>query len=308
MKRQVSVALGGGGTKGYAHIGVLEALEEAGYEVVAVSGTSAGALVGALYAAGYSPSEILDWLQSVDPRHIFDRGSGDRPSILGMQGIEAMLEKALGKRTFEELQRPFGAVAVDILSSHTVFLRGGPVARAALASSAIPGIFPPIKWNQWLLVDGGLTDNVPVRLARLLAPGVPVVAVALGIMPPTLACFQDMPVPIHLNLRLLQRIISRLRYTRAFHTFVRAAEVMTGHHTLLRLQIDRPEVILLPPVDEVDILATPKDPTPIVAAGRKVTEASLEDIAKATSWRRWLRRPPEIEMHHTIIETRPPRT
>ncbi len=300
MKRRIVLALGGGGTKGYAHIGVLKVLEAAGYEIAAVSGTSAGALVGSLYAAGYTPDEIAELLQSVDPRHIFDRRSGDRPSILGLQGVENMLREALGDRTFADLQRPFGAVAVDILSGDTIFLRSGSVVEAALASSAIPGLFPPVKWGDWLLVDGGMADNVPVRLARLLAPGLPVVAVTLGIMPRPVSCFDELPLPI--RLKRFQHVVARLRYTQAVNTFIRAAEVSLGYHILLRLQTDRPEVIINPPVDDVDVLASPEDPTFIIQAGEESARATLPHLASLFSWRRFFRpRPPKPEMYHVVV-------
>ncbi len=301
MKRRIVLALGGGGTKGYAHLGVIKVLEAAGYEIAGVSGTSAGALVGSLYAAGYTPDEIAALLQSVDPRHVFDRRSGDRPSILGLQGVEKVLRQALGERTFADLPRPFGSVAVDILSGATVFLRRGPVVEAALASSAIPGLFPPVKWENWLLVDGGMADNVPVRLARLLAPGPPVVAITLGIMPQPVPCFQDLPLP--LRLKRFQHIVARLRYTQAVNTFIRAAEVSLGYHILLRLQTDRPEIIINPPVDHVDILASPDDPGPIIRAGEEAARATLPHLEDLFSWRRRLfrPRPPQPEMHHVVI-------
>ncbi len=300
MKRRIVLALGGGGTKGYAHIGVIKVLEAAGYEIAAVSGTSAGALVGSLYAAGYAPDEITELLKSVDPRHIFDRRSGDRPSILGLQGVENMLREALSEHTFADLQRPFGSVAVDILSGDTIFLRSGSVVEAALASSAIPGLFPPVKWGDWLLVDGGMADNVPVRLARLLAPGLPVVAVTLGIMPRPVSCFDELPLPI--RLKRFQHVVARLRYTQAVNTFIRAAEVSLGYHILLRLQTDRPEVIINPPVDDVDVLASPDDPTFIIQAGEESARATLPHLASLFSWRRFFRpRPPKPEMYHVVV-------
>ncbi len=301
MSKQIAVALGGGGAKGYAHIGVLRVLEEAGYEIIAVSGTSAGALVGSLYAGGYTPDEILERLQAINPKHIFDRRAGDRPSVLGLHGVEHMLRESLGERTFADLPRPFGAVAVDILTSHTIFLRQGSVVEAALASSAIPGLFPPVKWKDWLLVDGGLADNVPVRLARMLAPRVPVVAVPLGVMPPTLTCFTEIPVPFRLP--VLQNVVSRLRYTQAFNTFVRASEVAVGHHTLLRLHVDQPEITIMPPVAHVDMLGTPTDVEAVVAAGEAVAREQLPALERLFSWRRWLRRnPPPPELNHVIVD------
>ncbi len=300
MKKQIAVALSGGGAKGYAHLGALSVLEEEGYDIVAVSGTSIGSLVGALYAAGYTPSQILSLLQSVDPRHLFDRRRGDRPSILGLQGIETTLRAALGQRTFADLPRPFGAVALDILSTHTIFLRSGSVVEAVLASSAIPGMFPPVKKGNWLLVDGGLADNVPVRLARLLAPRVPVVAVSLGLMPPAVHCFSDIPLP--LRVPLMQRAISRLRYTQAFNTFVRASEIALGYATTLRLEVDRPEVLVVPAVHDVEVLGTPPDAERVVAAGEAAMREALPALRRVSRRPRWLRRTPPVDLRYVIVD------
>ena len=174
----ITLALGGGGSKGFAHIGVLRVLEAHGFRVRAVAGTSAGAIIGSLYAAGYSPEQITELVESV-PARAFQRKPNDKPSLMGLAGVEDMLRRALDERTFEDLPLPFGTVAVDVQKGRVVYLRHGPVVKAVLASSAVPGIFPPIEWDGRLLVDGGVMDNVPVRLARLLAPDVPVVAVSL---------------------------------------------------------------------------------------------------------------------------------
>ncbi len=301
MKKPILLALGGGGAKGYAHIGVIRVLEEAGYDVVAVAGTSAGALVGALYAGGYTPDEILEHLLSVDPQHIFDRRSGDRPSILGLQGMESMLREALGDRTFADLERPFGAVAVDILSGQTIFLRSGKVVDAALASSAVPGIFPPIAWKNWLLVDGGVADNVPVRLARILAPRVPVVAVALSIMPPKVTQFEEIATP-PVRVSILQKVIARLRYTQAFNIFVRSSEVALGHHTLLRLHVDRPEVTIVPAVTNVNILDNPPDIDAVIAAGEVAARDALPQLKRLYPWYRLRWRMPTPDLDHVIID------
>ncbi len=301
MKKPIVLALGGGGAKGYAHIGVIRVLEEAGYDVVAVAGTSAGALVGALYAGGYTPDEILERLLAVDPQHIFDRRSGDRPSILGLQGMESMLREALGDRTFADLERPFGAVAVDILSGQTIFLRSGKVVDAALASSAVPGVFPPIAWKDWLLVDGGVADNVPVRLARILAPRVPVVAVALSIMPPEVTQFEEIAM-LPVRVSILQKVIARLRYTQAFNIFVRSSEVALGHHTLLRLQVDRPEVTIVPAVTNVNILDNPPDIDAVIAAGEAAAREALPQLERLYPWYRLRWRTPTPDLDHVIID------
>lgn len=164
-RKKIGVALGGGAVRGVAHIGVLEALEEAGIRPGVVSGASAGSLVGALYCAGYSPDQLkalaldLSWSQLA-------RLSRPRLGIFDTSRMEAYLDELLGGKTFDQLQIPFMAMAVDLLTSQRVVLREGRVARAVRASSAIPTLFTPVEWGDALLVDGGVLNNVPVQVLR----------------------------------------------------------------------------------------------------------------------------------------------
>ncbi len=300
MKREIALALGGGGAKGHAHIGVLRVLEEAGYTVRAVAGTSAGSIVGALYAAGYNPLEIEEWVKSVDQRHFFDRSSGDRPSILGLHGLRTMLESALGERDIRSFSIPFGAVSVDILSGKTIFMTSGSAVEAVLASSAVPGIFPPLKKGNWLLVDGGTTDNVPVRLARLLAPGVPVVAVSLTTMPSVVPCFSGLKPPFQVP--GLLKIAGRLRYTQALKIALRAVDIALSEATLLRLAVDRPEVLITPDVAEIDILDTDVPVEKVAALGEEAARHALKDIERLFSpLGRLRRRPPKPELRDVVV-------
>ena len=300
MKREIALALGGGGAKGNAHIGVLRVLEEAGYTVRAVAGTSAGSIVGALYAAGYNPLEIEEWVKSVDQRHFFDRSSGDRPSILGLHGLRTMLESALGDRDIRSFPMPFGAVSVDILSGKTLFMTSGSAVEAVLASSAVPGIFPPLKKENWLLVDGGTTDNVPVRLARLLAPGLPVVAVSLTTMPPAVPCFSGLKPPFQVP--GLLKMAGRLRYAQALKIALRAVDIAISEATLLRLSVDRPEVLITPDVAEIDILATDVPVENVAARGEEAARHALKDIERLFSpLRRLTRRPPKPDLSDVVM-------
>jgi len=300
MKREIALALGGGGAKGHAHIGVLRVLDEVGYTVRAIAGTSAGSIVGALYAAGYNPVEIAEWVKSVDSRHFFDRTSGDRPSILGLQGLRSMLERALGDRDIRSLALPYGAVAVDILSGKTIFITSGSASEAVLASSAVPGVFPPVKKGNWLLVDGGTTDNIPVRLARLLAPGVPVVAVSLTHLPPAVTCFSEIKPPVQVP--GLLRIAGRLRYAQALKIALRAADISLSRATFLRLATDRPDVLITPDVSDIDILDTEVNVDEIAGLGEEAARRALKDIDRLFSPLSRLRRhPPKADLSDVVI-------
>lgn len=179
---RIGLALGGGAVRGTAHIGVLEVLEKAGLEPAIITGTSAGALVGALYAAGSSAAEIsahahsLRWAKLVRPART-------RKALFDTRHLAAFLDELLGGRDFAELERPFAAVACDLITGARVVMRDGPVSTAVLASAAIPGVFPPVQRDDRMLVDGGLVDMVPARLARELGADIVVAVDVSGPLP-----------------------------------------------------------------------------------------------------------------------------
>ena len=177
--RRVSLALGSGGARGWAHLGALRALRERGIEVAAVAGTSMGALVGAFLAAGRldaleSVASTLDWKQLA-------RFLGEfTPSRSGLTEGHRLLKEAaplLRAQTFADLSLPYRAVATDLESGTEVILSDGPLLPAVRASISIPGLFTPVLLGGRWLVDGGLVNPVPVNVARALAPDLPVIAV-----------------------------------------------------------------------------------------------------------------------------------
>jgi len=161
----IGLALSGGAVRGIAHIGVLEELEEAGIRPDAVAGTSAGALVGALYCAGMPLADIkaealdLKWSK-------IGRVTRPRLGWFDISRMEERVNELIGGRTFAELEIPFAAVAADILSGEVVVLHQGSVAAAVRASCSVPGIFTPCVQGDRLLVDGGLLNNLPVSVTR----------------------------------------------------------------------------------------------------------------------------------------------
>ncbi|HEY6073707.1 MAG TPA: patatin-like phospholipase family protein, partial [Anaerolineales bacterium] len=141
----ISVALGGGGAKGNAHIGVLRRLEQEGFRIRAAAGTSFGGIVASLFAAGYSPDEIEEIFCEVDQTKLYGRGPQEGPALLGLIGVVKWLEEVLGERTFEDLKLPCALTAVDLTNGREVILNEGVVKNAILATIAIPGIFPSFQ-------------------------------------------------------------------------------------------------------------------------------------------------------------------
>ena len=172
-----ALALGGGAVLGYAHIGLLQAFEEAGLVPEAVAGTSAGALVAALYAHGVPPDDMAALLGDVGWRTVADV-SLRRRGLLTNREVERLLLRAVGEVEVDGGHRPLAIVTADIRTGDRVVVRDGPLAPAVRASMALPGLFEPVEADGRWLVDGGLVENVPVYAARELREG-PVVAVSL---------------------------------------------------------------------------------------------------------------------------------
>lgn len=178
----LGLALGGGSVLGYAHVGVLDALEDAGIKPDLISGTSAGAAVAALYAFGLTPTDLKETLGKVNWRTIGDVGF-QRRGLFTNDGIVELIEGSLGPVLIEDARIPLAIVATDISTGEKVVLREGPVAPAVQASTCIPGIFAPVTIDGRLLVDGSLVENVPVTPLRDMGAQV-VVGVNLMGSPP----------------------------------------------------------------------------------------------------------------------------
>jgi NTE family protein len=175
----LGLVLGGGAALGAAHAGVLEVLEEAGISCPIVVGTSAGALVGAGYAAGLSSVTLTEAILAATWADFARLSLGRRWGLLDTSPLEQNIEKHIPVSTIEELDRRFGAVAWDLRARETVLLSDGPLSSALRATSAVPGLFPPVVIGDRLLVDGALADNTPVWAARILGADL-VIAVRLN--------------------------------------------------------------------------------------------------------------------------------
>ncbi|MFZ0531232.1 MAG: patatin-like phospholipase family protein [Propionicimonas sp.] len=162
--KRVALVLGSGGARGYAHIGAIQVLQERGYEVAAVAGTSMGAVVGGLLAAG-KLDEYTDWVTTLSQRDVIRllgptlRG----PGAFRIERVLARVAEILDGALIEELPIPYTAVATDLGARREVWFTSGPVAVAIRASIAIPGVITPIMVNGRLLVDGGVLNPVPVE-------------------------------------------------------------------------------------------------------------------------------------------------
>ena len=163
-KLKIGLALGGGGARGFTHIGVLKAFEEYGIKFDVVAGTSVGSLVGAFYCAGYSYDQIYDIAKKIDLKDI--KSSKLMPSKT--TGIEDLIINELGDIDIEDLKIPFCAVAVDLKTTDEVNLKKGNLSKAVAASCCVPGIFQPVEYGDMLLCDGGLKNTLPANVLKLM--------------------------------------------------------------------------------------------------------------------------------------------
>lgn len=164
---KIGVALGGGAAKGFAHIGVIKMLEANGFAPVVVSGTSAGSVVGALYASGMDAFQMQEKAVALDQTSIRDVRIFSGGLVQG-QKLQDYVNEQLGGKPIDKLRKPFAAVATRLEDGErTVFVRGN-AGQAVRASSSIPGVFEPVTIGQYHYVDGGVVSPVPVDAARQL--------------------------------------------------------------------------------------------------------------------------------------------
>lgn len=186
-KPVVALALGSGGERGFAHVGVIKALEENGIGVDIVVGTSAGSVVGALYAGGYKGDELEQLALKLDQAQLDDFDLSRRGYIRG-ELLQDFVNKALKNRSIEQLDKPFVAIATQLGSGNAVSFNRGNTGMAVRASSSIPGVFHPVVIGGDEYVDGDLKKPVPVSVAREMGADI-VIAVDISQQP------GDNPVP-----------------------------------------------------------------------------------------------------------------
>ncbi len=159
---KVALALSGGGARGIAHIGVIKALEDLGYEITALSGSSAGALVSVFYASGYTPEDMLRTLKEVRWASIL-RPSFPRKGLIRWEKAIKVLEELLGVRRVEDLKKKVFICVTDLLSARSLYFDKGDLVPLVLGSCSLPGIFEPVRYGDHLLIDGGVMNNLPVE-------------------------------------------------------------------------------------------------------------------------------------------------
>lgn len=170
---RVALALSGGGIRAAAHLGIIKVLVDNGFKIEAISGSSAGALIGSLLCDGKSPEDILKIIKIIK---IWDLMKGRRSGgIFGLQGVKEILYKNLNIKNIEESKVKLFIACTDLFSGKIHYFNKGPIAELSIASSSLVPIFAPVKYSRMLLADGGFVDNMPV--VPLKNTGLPIIAI-----------------------------------------------------------------------------------------------------------------------------------
>ncbi len=165
---KIGLALGAGSARGFAHIGVLKALDEAGFKADVVAGTSAGSLVGVFYAAGFTPWQMEEVALKLRDVEVADFSSASKRGMFAGDALQKLVNDFVKGAPMERLKLPFAAVASNLKTGETVTLRTGDTGAAVRASCSIPGVFVPAVIGGVELVDGSLVSPLPVKAARSL--------------------------------------------------------------------------------------------------------------------------------------------
>lgn len=262
---RIGIALGAGSARGWAHIGVLQALKDAGIAPDMVCGTSVGALVGAVYADDRL-TDLERWVGSLTWRKVvgyFDLAFSS--GILKGNRLFDFLRGNLLDKRVEELQRPFAAVATDLANGHEVWLREGPVADAVRASIAMPGLFTPWRSEERLLVDGALVNPVPVSLAR-----------AMG---------ADFVIAVDLSSNLVGRYVRSARRGKRpkgpsmIEVMTTSLDIMSVRITRSRLAGEPADVIVQPRLGDLGLLEYHRG-AEAIAEGRAAAELAIPHIRR----------------------------
>ena len=308
IEKGITLVLGSGGARGLAHIGVLECLQEYGVPVRAVAGTSIGAFVGGLYASGMSAPDMVEVIASLDTLRITKilLPGLSSSALISTPSVRKFVAGLTGTARIEDLPIPFRAVATDLMTGEGVVLDRGPLVDAILASIAIPGLFQPVLSEGRYLIDGGLSNPVPVSVASGLAAGV---TVAVDVT----------PNPCRLRTRIGEHIakqnsrkrrvmpawltdaLNAGRYPR-LHRTLRRVPVRTKRqkppysptavrvslqaisisaHNLIQLQLQRtpPDLLIDPAVEEFDMLEFHKG-AEIIRCGYDAARAAMPALLR----------------------------
>ncbi|HOX27117.1 MAG TPA: patatin-like phospholipase family protein [Candidatus Krumholzibacteria bacterium] len=267
---EVGLVLGGGGARGYAHIGVLKALEEREVAPVAIAACSMGAIVGALHGAGLSADQILARAQAFKLTELLD--VGDSEALNRGRRLERTLGRHL-PRTFEELEVPLKITACDIQQGVQVVFDAGDLRGAVRASIALPGVFPPARVADRILLDGGLVNNLPVDIIRAMTHR-PVIAVDVASPPDRQLEFED-------DSSWWSTLAHRAyRRPLILEIVMKAYDIPQRLLTDARVALNPPDIFVRPPIDPAIKVEDFDEWRQPFEAGYEATHVALEEFGE----------------------------
>ena len=268
---KIGLALGGGGAKGAAHVGVLIELERLGIRPSLITGTSVGAYIGAAYAAGVDLPTIAESIPELSLARKYGF-PGNAPALSTNAKYQQHLRELIGDITFADLKIPLAVVATDLVSRREVILDEGKVVTAVMASASLPFVFPPIELDGMVLVDGGMVNNVPFDVARARGATY-VIAVDLSNSSPY-GTVDELEPPSG----LLSKAITLTKNRRMWQIMSTLNDIHSTQLLHARLAISRPEILLRPYLGTISLFDTHRWQTALLAGQTAVRE--IEDKLK----------------------------
>jgi NTE family protein len=265
----LGIALGGGGARGFAHIGVLKVLQQAGIFPQLVAGTSMGGIVGAMYANGMSTGSTTDIMRAVD----LNLNLAQTGLVRGARIYDFIAEILGPETTFAQLRRPLAMVATDIVTGREVVLDSGRVVDAVRATISVPSVFTPVELGSMRLVDGGMLNNLPVDVVHHMGADL---VIAVDVLPNFQANTPGQP-PVVAPLQ-------PRRTPRTYRELWHIVTIMISASTEAHLQRWPADVLLRPDLPaDMDMLLSFDRSSEAIAAGAAAAEAALDQIQRVVN-------------------------
>ena len=240
------LALGGGGARGAAHIGVLMELERLGLKPDLVTGTSIGGLVGALISAGLNSQQVTDVFEGMEFGKLYSM-PWQKPALTDNRKLEKLLAESIGRPTFADLKIPLAVMATDLVTRELVVGEEGDVVSAVLATTAFPVMLPPVERDGRTLIDGGALNNCPFDVARVRGADY-VLAVDLANSAP-----YGTPVPDPRRDSLLGRLLARTAREPVYQAVSTMADILTYQNVAANLEKSPPDLFLQPEMGTIGL-------------------------------------------------------
>lgn len=244
---KLGLALGGGGARAAAHIGVLMEFERLAIKPDLIVGTSAGALIGLLLSYGLKPDQMKELFEQFGFTRLFSFNT-TTPAITTPEKFSYMLENLISRPTFDDLAIPLAMVATNLVNKQEVVLDEGDVTTALQASMAYPILFPPVEREGLILVDGGLVNQVPFDVARARG-ATKVIAVNLGKAAPF-----GTEVPLLKQGNLFERMLNATKRRPTLQILTAVSDVITSRAVQSRLAVSKPDIMIEPEMGTIGIL------------------------------------------------------